>query len=78
MDEQNELAVLGREEQPLAPPLGACQPTALERRQRRVERLQRGDVRGAGFLDRERPHRVVQAAPPRLHLRQLGHWELLS
>ena len=46
---------------------------ALERGERRVERLQRGDVRRPGLRDRERRHGVVQLAPPRLHLRKLGH-----
>ena len=31
VDEQHELAVLGREEQPLGAPLGSCKPPALER-----------------------------------------------
>ena len=46
---------------------------ALERRERRVERLQRRDVRRAGFRDRERRDRVRQLSPPRLHLRQFRH-----
>ena len=49
---------------------------ALERRQRRVERLQRRDVRRAGFLDRERRDGLVELAPPRLHLGQLRHVDL--
>ena len=70
VDEQNELAVVGGKQKPLrAPPRpGAGAPRA---RQRRVERLQRRDVRGAGPRDRERAHRLVELAAPGLHLRQL-------
>ncbi len=73
VDEEDELAVVGGEEKPLAAPLGPTEATALERVERRVERLQRGDVRGAGLGDREGRHRVVELPPPRLHLRKLGH-----
>jgi hypothetical protein len=69
MDEKHELAVVGRKEEALAAPLGTAKTAAFERRHRRVERLERGDVRGAGLRDREGRHRVVQLAPPRLHLR---------
>ena len=44
---QHELAVVGREEEPLRPPPRALEAFALERRERRVERLQRRDVRRA-------------------------------
>jgi hypothetical protein len=50
--EQHELVVVGREQEALRAPLDAAQPLALERLQRRVERLQRGDVRRAGLHDR--------------------------
>ena len=73
VDVQHELAVVGGEEQALAAPLDAAQATALERVERRVERLQRRDVRRSRLLDREGRHGVVQLAPPRLHLRELGH-----
>jgi hypothetical protein len=71
--EQHELSVVGPEEKSFAAPLGAPEPSTLQRVERRVERLQRRDVRRAGLRDRERRHLVVQLAPPRLHLRQLGH-----
>ena len=67
--DQHELAVLGREEQPLATALGPPEAPALELLERRVEGLQRRDVRRPGLRDRERGHRVIQPAPPRLHLR---------
>ena len=73
VDEQHELAVVGGEEQPLAAPLGAAEAPALERVERRVERLQRRDVRRPGLRDREGRDGVVELAPPRLHLRELGH-----
>ena len=68
VDEQDELAVLGREAEPLAAPLGPGEAPAFERAQRRVDRLQRRDVSRAGLLDREGADRVVQAAAPRLDL----------
>ena len=52
--------VLAGEKRPKTP--------ALERRERRVERLQRRDVRGPGSLDRERAHRLVELAAPGFHL----------
>ena len=69
MDEQDELAVGGREEQPLALAFHAAELPALEGVERRVEGLQRGDVRRAGLRDRERRDRVIELASPRLHLR---------
>jgi hypothetical protein len=66
--EQDELAVLGREHEPFRPPTSAREPPPVERRQRRIERLQRRDVRRPGFRYRERPHGLVQLAPPCLHL----------
>ncbi len=77
MDEQDELLVLGREEQPLAAALGAREPPALERGEGRVERLQRRDVGGPGLLDRKRAHGIVEGAPQGLHLGQLRHVLLL-
>ena len=73
VDEEHELAVGGREEEPLRAALGPAELAALERGERRVERLQRRDVRGAGLRDRERGDRVRQLSAPRLHLRELGH-----
>ena len=73
MDEQDELAVGGREEEALAAALHAAELPALEGLQRRVERLQRRDVRRAGLRDREGRDRVIELASPRLHLRELRH-----
>jgi len=71
--QEHEIAVVGGKEEALAAPLGASEATSLDRVQRRFERLQRGDVGRAGSRDREHRHRVVQLAPPCLHLRKLGH-----
>jgi hypothetical protein len=73
VDEQDELAVLRREEQPLGAPLRAAEAASLQLRERRVERLQRGDVRRPRFLDRERRNGPVEGATPGFHLGQLGH-----
>jgi hypothetical protein len=73
--QQDELAVLGRKQHPLCAALGARESPPLERSQRRIERLQRRDVRGAGLRDREGRDRRVEFAPPRLHFRQFGHLE---
>ena len=69
VDPKLELAVVGREEQPLAPAAGALEPAAVELAQRRVERLQRGDVRRARLQDRARGHERVKLAHPRLDFR---------
>jgi hypothetical protein len=66
--EQDELAVLGREEEPFRAPPGAREPPALERGERRVEGLERRDVRRPGLLDRECGNRAVERATPGLHL----------
>ena len=60
-------------QQALAAPLGSREPPALQRRQRRVERLQRRHVRRACLLDRERADGLVQRAPPRLDLGEFRH-----
>ncbi len=73
VDEEHELAVVGGEEEALAAPLDAAEAPAFERGERRVERLQRRDVRRAGLRDREGRHRVTELAPPGLHLRVFGH-----
>src|SRR5205807_4972854 len=63
--EQHELAVIRREVEALRPPPRTLEAPALERGERRVEGLQRCDVRRAGLRDRERTHRLVEPAPPR-------------
>ena len=47
MHHQDELAVGGRQQEPLGAPLDAAEALPVERGDRRVERLQRGDVRRA-------------------------------
>ena len=76
MDEQHELAVLGGEEEPLRAALGAGKTPTIERRERRVEGLQRRDVRRPGLLDREGADRIVQRSAPGFDLRQF--WQLRS
>src|SRR6266571_8804381 len=73
VDEEDELAVLGREEETFAAAFRPAEATPLERRERRIEGLQRCDVPGAGLRDRERRDGIVQLAPPRLHLGKLRH-----
>ena len=70
---ENELAVVGGEEQVLAAPARAREPTALEGGERRVERLHRRDVRGPGPLDRRRGYRAVERAAESLDLGKLWH-----
>ena len=71
--QQDELPVLGRKEQPLRASPRAGKPPAVQRRKRRIERLQRRDVRRTGLRDGKRAHRLVELASPRLHLGELGH-----
>src|SRR5579884_913680 len=73
MDHHDELAVVRRQEEALRAPLDTAEALAVERRERRLDRLQRRDVRRPRALDRELPDEWVQLAAPRLHLRQLGH-----
>ena len=73
MHEHDELAVVGRQQEPLRPPFDAPQPLALERLQRRIERLQRGDVGGARLLDRRPLDERIELTAPRLDLWQLRH-----
>jgi hypothetical protein len=73
VDVQDEVALLRGEEQVLAAAPRAGEPQALERRERRVERLQRRDVRRAGLLDRRAPYSLVQSAARRLDLGKLGN-----
>src|SRR5947208_15507486 len=51
--EENELAVLGREQQPLRTSFRAQQLSSFERAKRRVERLQRRDMRRSRLEDRK-------------------------
>jgi hypothetical protein len=73
MDMKHEVTLLRREEEVLASAPGAGEAPPLERRERRVERLQCGDVRRAGRLDRSRAHGIVQTQPVRLDLGKLGN-----
>jgi hypothetical protein len=70
---EDEVIVFRRKEQMLATPLSAGEAPALERRQRRVESLQSGDVRRPGSLDACTSHRLVERAPCRLDLGKLGN-----
>jgi len=60
---QHELAVRGRQQEALRPPFDP-ERSAVERLERRVDRLQRGDVRRAGALDRRRRDERVELAAP--------------
>jgi hypothetical protein len=73
VDVEDEVAFLGREEEVLAAPFRAGEAPPLERGERRVERLQRGDVGRAGLLDRRRSDRLVEQLPPGLDLGKLGN-----
>src|SRR3954453_5114593 len=73
VDEQDELAVLRREEKPLGPTIRSREPPAVERGERRIERLQRRDVRRPGLLDRKRGDGIVERAAPSFHLWQFRH-----
>ena len=73
VDHQHELAVVGLEEEPLAAALRPREAPALERLERRVDRLQRRDVRRAGTLDRKRADGLVERSAEGLDLGQLGH-----
>jgi hypothetical protein len=71
VDQEDELVVVGREQEALRAALDAAEALAFERLQRRVERLQRGDVRGTCLLDRRPLHVRVELAAPRLDLGEL-------
>ena len=73
MDVEDELAVLGREEEVLAAAAGARQRPAVERVERGVERLQRGDVRRAGLRNGRGSDALVERASKGLDLGKLGH-----
>ena len=67
VDEQDELAVLGREEEPLRAPLGAGQPPALERGAaagRTSSASRRAPARRARSATRSRARRGPGATPP--------------
>jgi hypothetical protein len=69
VDPKLQLSVLGREEQPLATPRRPCKAAPFQRGERRVERLQRGDVRGAGSEHWRCRDERIELADPRLDLR---------
>jgi hypothetical protein len=73
VDVQDEPVVVGGEEEVLAAPASAGEPPSLQRRERRVVGLQRGDVRRPGPLDREGGDRIVEGAAVRLDLGKLGN-----
>ena len=73
VDDQDEVAVSGRKQEPLAAPLHAGEALALERAQGRVDRLQRRDVRGACSGDGEGGDGIVQRPSPRLHFGDFWH-----
>ena len=73
VDAELELAVRRREEELFAAPPGTLEAPAVELPQRRVERLQRRDVRRPGLLDRRAGDERGELAHPRLDLGQLGH-----
>src|SRR5205823_12129188 len=60
VDQQHELAVIRREEEPLRAALGPGQPPSLERGERRVVRLQCRHVRRPGLRHRKRAYRLVE------------------
>jgi hypothetical protein len=65
VDHQHQLVVGGRQQKALRPALDA-QGRALERLQRRVDRLQRGDVGRPRALDGRRGDERVELTAPRL------------
>jgi hypothetical protein len=73
VDVEDEVPLLGREEKVLAAPAGPGEPATFECRQRRIERLQRGDVRRPGPLDRCDANGIVEGQPGRLDLGKLGN-----
>ena len=66
---EDELAVHGREEQVLASAARARERPPVEGRDRRIERLHRGDVRRAGTRDRRLRDEGVELAHPHLNFR---------
>jgi hypothetical protein len=74
---QHELAVTGGEQEAFRAPLDV-QRAAVERRQRRIDRLQRRDVGRPGALDRRSGDERIELAAPRLDFGQLGQRRLLA
>ena len=68
VDAQLERPVGGREEEPLAAPARSRETPALELAQRRVERLQRRDVRRPRLQHGRGRHERIELAHPRLDL----------
>ena len=64
---QDELAVVGRKAVAYGAPLDAGQPPPVERRERRVVRLQRRHVRGPGLLDGKGAHGIVERPAERFN-----------
>jgi hypothetical protein len=73
MDVEDELAVVGGEEEVLAAAACAREAPAIERPERRVERLQRRNVRRPCLGDRRARERLVERPPCRLYLGKLGN-----
>ena len=67
------LDAYGQYEKVLPAPAGTLEAPALERGERRVDRLQRGDVRRARPEDGRAGDRLVERPPGRLHLGKLGN-----
>jgi hypothetical protein len=74
---QHELAVRRRQQEPLRAAFDA-ERLAFERRERRIDRLERRDVRRAGALDGRRRDERVELTAPRLDFGQLGQRRLLA
>jgi hypothetical protein len=68
MDDEDEISILSRKEEALPAALDTFKPPTLQRPERRVECLERRDVRRPGLRDREGAHRIVQRAPEGFHL----------
>jgi hypothetical protein len=73
MNVQDEVALLRREEKVLSASVRAREAVALELAERRVERLQRGDVSRAGLRDGRAADRGVERCPVRLDLGVFGN-----
>jgi hypothetical protein len=72
----DDLLVVGRQQEALRAPFDALEALAVERRDRRVEGLQRGDVGRAGLLDRHLLDKRVELAAPGFDLGQLRQTRL--
>jgi hypothetical protein len=69
MDAENELAVVGWEEQVLSAAVRSGEPPSCERCEGRIECFHGRNVRRAGALDRRPRDERVELAHPRLHFR---------